>query len=212
MQVPSPEATLRDALSKLRRYGILLESDYKLPSVTTIVAGEPISGSWWGHARGHEIHRISGQMASHPDVLVTKLVSEKVTYVHRKLWPAIVAVGSARQNWQLNGLSPAARELLALIDKASRIQADTIRLKKGRKGRTIGDAARELEVKLLVHSQEIHTETGVHSKVLETWEFWSKAVRFEGKKMPPEDGKKQLEKVLANLDRQFPTRSSLPWR
>ncbi len=212
MQVSSPEATLRDALSKLRRYGILLESDSKLPSVTTIVAGQSISGSWWGHASGHEIHLISRQMASHPDVLVTKLVSEKITYVHRKLWPAIVAVGSARQNWQLIGLSPAARELLALVDKAGWIRADIIRLKKGRKGRTIGDAARELEAKLLVHSQEIHTETGVHSKVLETWKFWSKAVRFEGKKMPPEDGKKQLEKVLANLNRQFPTRSSLPWR
>lgn len=72
-------------------------------------------------------------MASHPDVVITKLVSKRVTYVHRKLWPAIVAVGSARQNWQLSGLSPTARELLALVDKTGRIRTDGIRIKRSLK-------------------------------------------------------------------------------
>ncbi len=211
MQVSSPEATLRGVLSRLRQYGILLGSDSKLPSVAAIVAGEPIRGSWWGHTRGHEIHYVSRQMVSHHEVIVAKLVSRKVTYVHRKLWPALVAVGSSRQSWQLIGLTPAASELLALVDKAGRIRTDTVRMKGKLRGQTTGDAARELEAKLLVHSQEIHTETGAHAKVLETWKFWSKRVGFEGKKISPENAKKRLEKVLASLDRHFDSRNSLPW-
>jgi hypothetical protein len=209
MQVSS--AKVREALSKLRHYSILLESDGKLPSITTIVAGEPIGGSWWGHRRGHEIHQVAWQIASRPDVVVTKLVSKKVTYVHRKLWPAIIAVGSARQAWQLSGLSLAARELLAVVDEEGRIRTDRIRMRTNLKGKSIGDAARELEARLLVHSQEIHTERGAHAKVLETWKSWSKDVGFAGKKMPLEDAKKRLEKVLAGLNRQFNANNSLSW-
>ncbi len=209
--MPSVESNLRSALSELRRYGILLESDAKLPSITTNVAGEPIRGSWWGHARGHEIHYVALRMASHPDVLVTKLVSGKVTYVHRKLWPAIVAVGSARQNWQLSGLPSAARQLLALVDKAGRIRTDNVRIKGNLKGKTIGDAARELEARLLVHSQEIHTDTGAHAKWLETWKSWSKGAAFAGKKVLLEDAKKQLEELLEDLNRQFHANASLAW-
>ncbi len=182
-----------------------------MPSITTNVAGEPIRGSWWGHARGHEIHYVALRMASHPDVLVTKLVSGKVTYVHRKLWPAIVAVGSARQNWQLSGLPSAARQLLALVDKAGRIRTDSVRIKGNLKGKTIGDAARELEARLLVHSQEIHTDTGAHAKWLETWKSWSKGAAFAGKKVLLEDAKKQLEELLEDLNRQFHANASLAW-
>jgi hypothetical protein len=167
-EVSSAETTLGLALTKLKRYGILLESHPKLPSVASTVAGGPIRGSWSGHIRGHEIFYVTRQMASNPDVVITKLVSKRVTYVHRKLWPAIVAVGSARENWQLSGLSPAARELLASVDKAGRIRTDFIFMKRSLKKKTVVDAVRELETRLLVHSKEIHTERGAHAKFLQT--------------------------------------------
>jgi hypothetical protein len=34
-----------------------------------------------------------------------------VTLVHRKLWPAVLAVGAAGEPWQLRGLSSAARAI-----------------------------------------------------------------------------------------------------
>jgi hypothetical protein len=210
MQTPSAETTLRATLTKLKRYGILMESHPKLPSVAAIVAGEPIRGSWWGHNRGHEIFYAAQQMASHPDVVITKLVSKRVTYVHRKLWPAIVAVGSARQNWQLSGLSPAATELLALVDTTGRIRTDRIRVRSLKK-KTVTDAVRELEVRLLVHSREIHTERGAHAKVLETWQVWVGEAGLARKKMLPEDGKRRLEKVLADLNSGFDAEGCLPW-
>ena len=84
------EATLRQVLEELERYGILLESDARLPSVAGLVAGEPVRGSWWGHPRGQNIYRIAGWLGEHPDVVVSKLVSGKVTYVHggcgRRCW------------------------------------------------------------------------------------------------------------------------------
>lgn len=207
----SAEATVRVALSDLRRYGILMESDANLPSVTTITVGGPIRGSWWKHPKAHEIHYVTRQMASHSDVLVTKLVSRKVTYVHRKLWPAIVALGSARQGWQLIGLSSTARDLLALIDKIGQIRTDRILIEGNLKGRTIGDAARELEDRLLIQSQEVHTETGAHAKVLQTWKVWSKEARFAEQNMLPEDAKNGLEKVLAKLNSKFDAEGYLPW-
>jgi hypothetical protein len=209
--VPSTETTLRATLTKLKRYGILVESHPKLPSVASTVAGEPIRGSWWGHIRGHEIFYVTRRMVSHRDVVITKLVSMRVTYVHRKLWPAIVAVGSARQNWQLSGLSPTARELLALVDKTGRIRTDRILMKKSLKTKTLADAARELEIRLLVHSQEIHAERGAHAKVLQTWKVWIGEAGLTGKKMLPENAKKRLEKVLADLNSRFGAEGSLPW-
>jgi hypothetical protein len=51
--------------------------------------------------------------------------------------------------------------------------------------RSIGDAVRELEARLLVHSIEIHTELGAHAKQLQTWNEWRKEVGLAKKANPP---------------------------
>jgi hypothetical protein len=53
-------------------------------------AGGPIRGSWWGHAKGKQIFWLTRVLRDSPDVLVCRLVGGKVTYVHRRLWPAVV--------------------------------------------------------------------------------------------------------------------------
>jgi len=68
------------------------------------VAGEPIPGSWWGHSRGDEIYRAANDLADRRDVLLTKLVDGKVTYVHQRLWAAVLTVACSRERWQLDGL------------------------------------------------------------------------------------------------------------
>jgi ankyrin repeat protein len=50
---------------------VLLEHDRELPSVTSIVAGEPISGSWWGHPLGHAIYDLLGGDARYKQSLAT---------------------------------------------------------------------------------------------------------------------------------------------
>src|SRR5262245_3978296 len=91
------EATL---LAELCAYGLLLQQDLQLPSVVTLVAGAPLHGSWWSHPAGHTIFSLLNALAAHPDVLVTHLVRGKVTFVHRRLWPAVLVVATERAAWQ----------------------------------------------------------------------------------------------------------------
>src|SRR6266704_523157 len=77
-------ASFRSVLEALEKYGLLLESDAQLPSLVSIVAGGPVRGSWWGHASGNIIYEVGNRLANHPDVLVIKLVSGKVTFVQRR--------------------------------------------------------------------------------------------------------------------------------
>lgn len=184
-------------LEQLESCGLLLQADGRLPSVASLVAGEPVKGSWWGHPKSHAIFQEAQKLAAHPDVLVCKLVSGKVTYVHRRLWPALLGVARARERWQLNGLSREARTFLARVDDQGRLE-------------TTGDAARELENALLVYGEEFHTEGGAHAKVLETWEAWAGRARA-GKPLAPSKAKAQIEQALAELNRRFKGKGGLPW-
>ena len=83
--------TFEEALSMVRTQGVVLESGAGADtSVAEAVAGAPIRGSWWAHARGQEIFKVTRAIRSCPDVLVCRLVGGKITYVHRRLWPALV--------------------------------------------------------------------------------------------------------------------------
>jgi hypothetical protein len=75
----------------VKRHGIVLQAARgPVPSLAEAIAGGPIRGSWWGHPKGKEIFRVAGAVSDDPDVLVCRLVEGKVTYVHRRLWPALV--------------------------------------------------------------------------------------------------------------------------
>jgi hypothetical protein len=83
--------TPAQALAFVKRRGIVLESARgPVPSLAMAVAREPIRGSWWSHPKGHEIFALSRVLRESPEVLVCRLVKGKVTYVHRRLWPALV--------------------------------------------------------------------------------------------------------------------------
>jgi len=123
----------------------------------------------------------------------------------------LVAIGSAREIWQVRGLSRAAQDLLALVDKAHEIRTDRVCAAKGMKTRSIGDAVRELEARLLVHSIEIHTEFGAHAKQLQTWNEWRKEVGLVKKANPPQLAKKTIEKLVLDLNLRFAAKGRLPW-
>lgn len=83
--------TAAEALAFVRTHGIVLESGSgPVPSLANTVAGGPIRGSWWAHARSHEIFALTRAIRDCPEVLVCRLMAGKVTYVHRRLWPALV--------------------------------------------------------------------------------------------------------------------------
>lgn len=50
----------------------------------------PIRGNWWSHPKSREIFVITRAVRDAPDVLVCRLVDGKITYLHERLWPALV--------------------------------------------------------------------------------------------------------------------------
>lgn len=71
-------------------HGVVLASGKgPVPSLAEAIAGEPIRGSWWGHAAGKRIFDALNEVDDDPDVLCFRLVDGKNTFVHRRLWPAL---------------------------------------------------------------------------------------------------------------------------
>ena len=81
----------QDAIAFIRRHGVVLEAAKGLePSLAAKIAGEPITGSWWGHAKGHEIYELMQKVHDSKAVLICTLAKGRITYIHRRLWPAFV--------------------------------------------------------------------------------------------------------------------------
>jgi hypothetical protein len=187
----------RFLVNALQDRGLLLASDATLPSVATIVAGAPVPGSWWAHPKAHAIFAALSALSCHPDAIAVPLVSGKVTFVHRRLWPALVAVACARERWQTAGLSPQARALLKRIETSGELQAS-------------GDAARELARRLLVRSEDVHTDKGSHAKRVEQWDRWAQRVEVKPLK-DVVDARRAIEEAAAALTSPRGARSALPW-
>jgi hypothetical protein len=94
--------TPKQGLAFVKRHGVVLQAARgPVPSLAQAVAGGKIRGSWWGHPKGHEIFRVADAISESEDVLVCKLVAGKITYVHRRLWPALVRLASRFRKEQL---------------------------------------------------------------------------------------------------------------
>lgn len=201
----------RNVLRALRKHGLLLMHDALLPSVSSLVAGEAVRGSWWAHPASHDIYHVEEELKDHADVVVVKLVSGKDTFVHRRHWPALLALANAREPWQLDGLPPRARKLLDAVDASSALRTDAVPRMGGPKKDSPGEAARELERRLLVHAEEMHTESGAHYKRLETWRRWARRAGATRGRMTVKQAKRQLEEVLAAQIASSSGRGHLPW-
>jgi hypothetical protein len=204
--------TVKELLAKLEAEGLLMQADAVLPSLTALITGESIKGSWWGHPKGTEIFNLSNDLEDHADVMVTKLVAGKVTFVHRALWPAVVGVGLAKDSWQLDGLTPVARALFGRVEKEGEIRPDA--LVEGRQSRatSFGPYITELEKRLLIQSEQVHTESGAHAKVLHSWTSWAKAHALKDRPLAPAAARAALERVVDKWNRELKTKAKLPWK
>jgi hypothetical protein len=94
--------TAEQAMSFVREHGVVLASAKgPVARLAEVVTGESIKGSWWAHAKSHQIFAILQHVGESPDILVCRLVNGKVTLVHRRLWPALVRVAHRFQSNQL---------------------------------------------------------------------------------------------------------------
>ncbi|MGH7771093.1 MAG: hypothetical protein ACREQA_02515 [Candidatus Binatia bacterium] len=83
--------TAKEALDFVEEHGIVLESaPGPVPNLAERIVGNKIRGSWWAHRESRTIFNVTRAVRSSEQVLVCRLVEDKVTYVHRRLWPALV--------------------------------------------------------------------------------------------------------------------------
>ena len=193
----------------MRRYGLLLESDPRLPSVVSLIAGKPIRGSWWGHPSGGAIYNESNKLADRTDVVVLKLLNGKVTFVLDKLWPHVYAVGTCGEPWQVSGLNPQSQRLLGLVRRNGLIRTDDPRSRLAA-GPRVAAAALELERRLLVIGAQVHTESGRHAKALESWPHWARRIKLASR-MPAGRAKAELAEGVRRLNVEFNGDARLPW-
>lgn len=213
-EAPAPERSFGPPPPKvwraLERDGLLLLADTRLPSVATLVAGSPVAGSWWGHPKGSAIWRASMALSHHPDVLELPLVDGKVTFVHRRLWPPLRAVGEAREPWQMAGLGAAPSKLLRLADDLGALRTD--RLPQGTLRGSPGAAAKALQGRLLVVADEVHTETGAHAKELLSWREWARRARSPSAQPDPGAARATLEAAVGAMAGGADALVLLPWQ
>jgi hypothetical protein len=87
--------TRNRVLAQLKREGVMLESSHgPVPNLVELIAGEPVRGNWWSHPQSHGIFALTRWVRDSPDVLTCRAVNGKVTFVHRRVWPALVRLAN----------------------------------------------------------------------------------------------------------------------
>lgn len=87
--------TAPQALDFVKQHGIVLQSARgPVPSLAEAIAGEPIRGSWWAHPKAHQIFQALEAVVESGDVVTCKLIDDRVTYLHRRVWPAIARLAA----------------------------------------------------------------------------------------------------------------------
>jgi hypothetical protein len=207
---------LRLSLSRvkkaLRQFGLLPITDSKVPSLVSIVAGSPVSGSWWGHPAGPLIYQVAEALDSDPEVLVMRLWGGKLTLVHRRLWPAVVRIGRARAAWQVTDLTEAAVQLLARIERESTARSDHIPRGFPAGPRGFRSALRDLDHRLLILTRSVHTSTGAHALEARSWVAWSAEARTPRFAGSVASAQLVLEKAASRLSPGIDPRRLFPWR
>lgn len=92
-----------EAISFIKEHGVVLASAKgPVPRLTEAIANGPIKGSWWAHPKSHQIFSLFQIVTHSKDVLVCRLVNGKVTFIHRRLWPALVRVAARYPSAQIS--------------------------------------------------------------------------------------------------------------
>jgi hypothetical protein len=83
---------LEDALEFVEQHGVVLVSAKgPAPRLAEYIVGAPIKGSWWAHPQGHAIFALINAVTDSGQVLMCRMIEGKLTMVHRRLWPSLVA-------------------------------------------------------------------------------------------------------------------------
>lgn len=202
---------LRIVRAALHSTGLLLAADRDFPNVFTLVTGRTPVGSWWGDPDSGVVYAVLRGMERGRTVLRLRLLAGKWTYIDRSLWPALLRVVERRRAWQEAGLSLLQRRMLERVNRIGVLDLQDPASRGGVTLGSAGDAARELERRLLVVSHEVHTPMGLHTKTLESWAAWKRRHRAQPGRMHEPQARDIIERVVAELAPGSRLVGKLPW-
>lgn len=206
-----PDAWLEATVARLADWGLILDSDPKLPSWPSLVVDRPVRGSWWADPQAHLIHEVGERLVHHADVLHVVLVSGKRTCLHRRLWPAFLAVAISDDRWKHERLSRAAQMLLDRLAGEPTLYADEPDMP-STSVRENGRAMRQLEERLLAAGGSIHTPRGAHAKFVTRWDTWMAERKLSRPSLITAiEGQGDLDECLVRLNGEFDGHGTLPW-
>lgn len=202
----NPAVMGKKIFSLIEKHKILLLQDKSFPNIVSKIVGEDIVGSWWGHPLANPIYNGLQWLEENHSVLVLKLISGKVTYIHESLFLDMYSVVQAPRGWQTKKLKDDELKLLKYISKKKKITSNDPKLaelaKDPKKGLT------KLETNLLVFSSEEHTDSGKHIK---EFKVWQDSPIFNAKPGDYETSLKKIEGLVLKLGAAADTKVKLPW-
>jgi hypothetical protein len=196
---------------ELDRCGLLPFTDSEVPSLVSIVAGAPVTGSWWGHPAGQLIYEVGQAIEDDPDVLVVRLWGGKLTLVHRRLWPTLVRIGRAKAPWQTSGLSDVGIQVLVLIERGKRVRGDDAPPNFPGGSRDFSGALRDLDRRMLILTRSVHTSTGAHALEAESWAALAARTRTPRYSGTVRSAQRTLEEAAQCLAPRLDPAHVLPW-
>jgi hypothetical protein len=205
-----PDGWLQAAVVRLQEWGLMLASDQALPSLPSLVVERHVAGSWWADPEANLIYQSARRLAGHPDVVYVVLVSAKLTYLHKRLAPALLAVALNDADWKFAGLPPPARAIWERLKQEPLLYADEPGLPAA-DVRQNGRLMRDLEARLLCAGGNVHTLRGSHAKFAIRWDAWMSGRKLAKPRISAETGTKRLDECLDRLNLEFGGHGKMPW-
>lgn len=193
---------LKIALRHLEKEKFLLLVDNRQPSLVTILTGEKIRGSWFGHRLGNVIYNTANNVGRRRGLLAMKLIDGKYTYIHPSLRDAAYALALFLDDWQKKKLTPKAKRLLGELEKKGTLPVTAANRKE----------AELLEKLLLASGEQEHTSSGKHVKVLVAWKRSARKLGHKIRKVPVEEAKRAWEDRVWEFNRAHGSAFRLPWQ
>lgn len=146
-----------DVLRFVRKHGVVLESAAgPVPNLAEAIAQSPIHGSWWSHPEGKRIFWATRRVRDSQHILVCRLITGKVTYVHERLWPAVIRLSKHFKKGALDSIheehSAMGKHLLKTVSFPKWVPLNTL---KASKALSEIEAAEQLGswVEAIIHSE-----------------------------------------------------------
>ena len=190
----------------LQENKIVLLQDKSFPNIVTYIVGRKIKGSWWGHPLANPIYNGLNWLEKNKIFLSVKLIDGKVTYLHKSLISDFYSIVKKPRDWQLKNLKEDDLKMLQHISQNSIIFSDdeTLKLVVNEPKKNLST----LEKKLLIHSVEVHTSSGMHVKKIMTWK--NSNISCSSKK-DYLSAKFEIEKIVFKLCEKTGAKVKLPW-